>query len=125
METQEDDTSEEVQALSTKPPTTAYRKSAAGRKIKANSPTVPPLSTESSVTNSPTHRFEKDSVMLLTHCIEATNDIAPVFHGHKPRPFLYWQRHKDYLCAMLLIKRSPQLVEIAEKHYSSVKVMAK
>jgi hypothetical protein len=123
--TQENDTSEEVQALSTKTHSTTFRKSPAGRKLKAKSPAMPPLSTESSVANSPTHRFEQDSVMLLTHCIEATNDITPVFHGHKPRPFLYWQRHKDYLCAMLLIKRSPDIVEIAEKHYSSVKAMAK
>ena len=125
METQDDAAGAEVQALSTKPRPRAYRKSQAGRKIKANSPAMPPLSTESSSANSPQLRFDQDSVTLLTHCIEATNDIAPVFHGPKPRPFMYWQLHKDYFCAMLLIRRYPELVDIAEKHYSSVKLMAK
>ena len=116
-----------MEALFTQAPPIGNRKSAAGRKIKAASPAVSSssLSRESSVGTSPGHRFENDSIMLLTHCIEATHDIVPVINGPKPRPFLYWQRHKDYLCAMMLIKRYPNLCEVADKHYGSVQLMAK
>jgi hypothetical protein len=101
------------------------RKSAAGRKVKSQSPAISSLSRDSSVENSPTQRFEKDSILLVTRCIEAVNEIAPVLHGPKPTPFLYWPRHKDYLCAMALIRRCPDLTEIAEKHYMGVTLMAK
>ena len=83
------------------------------------------MSRDSSVDNSPSHRFEKDSVLLVTRCIEALNAIAPVMNGPKPTPFMYWPRHKDYLCAMALIKRCPDLKEIAEKYYTSITLMAK
>ena len=101
------------------------RKSAAGRKVKSQSPAMSSMSRDSSVDNSPSHRFDKDSVLLVTRCIEALNDIAPVTHGPKKIPFMYWPRHKDYLCAMALIKRYPELTAIAEKYYTNVTVMAK
>ncbi len=63
--------------------------------------------------------------MLVTRTIDATNDIAPVLSGPKPTPFLYWPRHKDYLCALALIKRYPDLNIIGEKHYKSAILMAK
>jgi hypothetical protein len=83
------------------------------------------MSRDSSVENSPTHRFERDSVLLVTRCIEALNDTAPVMKGPKPTPFMYWPRHKDYHCALALIKRFPDLKELAEKHCTSVTLMAK
>jgi hypothetical protein len=83
------------------------------------------ISRESSVENSPSHRFERDSVLLVTRYIEALNDIAPVTNGPKLTPFMYWPRHKDYVCAVALIKRCTDLTEIAEKHYTNVTLMAK
>ena len=120
--------SEDVEALFKKVPPSSNRKSAAGRKIKAASPAVSnnsTLSRETSVDTTPANRLENDSILLLTHCIEATHEIVPVLTGPKPRPFLYWQRHKEHLCAMMLIKRYPNLSAIAEKHYGSVQQMAK
>ena len=119
--------SSEVEALFTKAPSNGNRKSPAGRKVKAASPAVSSsaLSRESSVQSIPAHQAENDSIALFTHCIEATHDIVPVMNGPKPRPFMYWLRHKDYLCAMMLIKRYPELCEMAETHYGSVQIMAK
>lgn len=117
-----------MEALFTKVPPSGNRKSAAGRKIKAASPAVSnnsSLSREPSVDTTEANRLENDSILLLTHCIEATHEIVPVLNGPKPRPFLYWQRHKEHLCAMMLIKRYPNLSAIAEKHYGSVQQMAK
>jgi hypothetical protein len=94
------------------------RKSNAGRKVKSASPAVPTLSRESSVEKSPSHRFERDSILIVTRIIEATNDFKPVLSGPKPIPFMYWSRNKDYYCAMAIIKRFPNLMQIAEKHYS-------
>jgi hypothetical protein len=119
--------SSEVEALFTKAPSNGTRKSPAGRKVKAASPAVSSssISRESSVQSIPAHRAENDSIALFTHCIEATHDIVPVMNGPKPRPFMYWPRHKDYLCTMMLIKRYPNLCEMAETHYGSVQLMAK
>jgi hypothetical protein len=63
--------------------------------------------------------------LLVTRAIDAINDITPVLSGPKPTPFLYWPRHKDYVCALNLIKRYPDVTEIAEKHYTSDILMAK
>ena len=101
------------------------RKSAAGHKVKSQSPSLSTMSRDSSLDNSPSHRFERDSVLLVTRCIEALNDIAPVMNGPKPTPFMYWPRHKDYLCALALINRYPDLKQIAEQHYRGVTEMAK
>jgi hypothetical protein len=128
-ETQHDDGNEDVTAevvgISEDIDPRSTRKSAAGRKVKSQSPALSSMSRDSSVDNSPSHRFEKDSVLLVTRCIEALNAIAPVMNGPKPTPFMYWPRHKDYLCAMALIKRCPDLKEIAEKYYTSITLMAK
>ncbi len=101
------------------------KKSNAGRKVKSQSPATGSLSRDSSVDTSPSHRFERDSILIVTRIIEATNDFKPVLSGPKPTPFMYWSRSKDYLCAMAIIKRYPDLTQIAEKHYSGVTLMAK
>ena len=117
-----------MEALFTKVPPSSNRKSTAGRKLKATSPAVSnnsSLSREPSLDTTPANRFENDSILLLSYCIEATHEIVPVLTVPKPRPYLYWGRHKEHLCAMMLIKRYPNLSAIAEKHYGSVLQMAK
>ncbi len=120
-----EDVAAEVVGMSAELDPRSTRKSAAGRKVKSQSPALSSMSRDSSLENSPSHRFERDSVLLVTRCIEALNDIAPVMNGPKPTPFMYWPRHKDYICAISLIKRCPDLKDIAEKHHSSVTLMAK
>jgi hypothetical protein len=118
-------TREEVEVIQNPLDHSSKMKSPAGRKVKAASPFFGNISRESTVENSPTHRFERDSILLVTRTIDATNDIAPVLSGPKPTPFLYRPRHKDYLCALTFIKRYPDLTAIAEKHYTSALLMTK
>ena len=78
----------DVEDLPKKVPPSSNRKSAAGRKIKAASPAVSnnsTLSRETSVDTTPANRLENDSILLLTHCIEATHEIVPVVEWTKAK----------------------------------------